>query len=244
MDLVRATASVLEMNVWSLRTFFQRDIPKETKREMLYLEGGPKPTRGEIKFATLMHIRDEMRKAGLPAPNKKELIDAAVKPLGMLRSSVSIYVYERLTKEQTQALEFAPPPKPLFTEAEQLAVLKKIRKEMKEKGLPAPRQIDLAAAAAPVLKQKETSIRTLINKLPKEVKDELDFAQSRARSLVDLEPDLIKAGFLGAIAVLKLRRMPLTAFNLRIVLRLKPAVIEKYLADNPSVRELLTTAKN
>ena len=238
-DLFRATAKRIGMNPWSLRTFFQRDLPKETRDRMLLGEAGKQPSRAEEKFAILMRVRDEMRKAGKPAPNKKELIDAAAKPLGMLRSSASIYVYEKLTEAQTIALEFRPPPAPLFTEAEQLAVLKRIRKEMRDKGLPAPRQIDLAAAAVPILKQKETSIRTLINKLSKEEKEELDFMQSRSRSLVGLSPEVIREGFIGAIAVLKLRRVPLTTFNLRIVLRLKPAVIEKYLADNPDIAALL-----
>ncbi len=242
-ELIEAAAKKLRMTPSGLRVFWCR-MPKEDVRRLLYGKDGKKITPKEKKFAILMKLREEMRAAGKPAPMKRELAALAAEKLGMKVISAEVFIYEKLTKEQKGLLEFAAPPQETAMKLEdQIAILKRIRQEMRDKGLPAPRQVDLARAAVPFLKQQESSIRTLINRLSKEVKKELDFMQSHSRMLVGLEPKVVREGFVGAVAVLKLRQLPVTTENLQVVLRLTPAVVEKYLADNPSVRVLLDDTK-
>ena len=243
MELLEAAAKELRMTPPGLHRFWLRFLNEDERNRLLYGEGGTKLTRAEEKFAILMALRDKMRKKGKPPPTKAEFIEAAGGLLKITLEATRTYIYSRLTEEQIGLLEFAPPAPPLFTKEEQLAIIKGIRQEMRGKGLPAPRQKDLAAAAAPLLKLQESSTVTLINSFGKEVKEELEFVQSRQRTLVGHEATTVREGFLGAIAVLKLRRMPLTAFNLRIVLRLKPAVIDKYLAEHPDIKDLMKGAK-
>jgi hypothetical protein len=71
------------------------------------------------------------------------------------------------------------------------------------------------------------------------VRAELEFAKCTSAVLMGHEASTIREGFLGAIAVLRLRRRALTTKNIRIVLRLNPKVVESYLAENPDIRALL-----
>jgi hypothetical protein len=114
---------------------------------------------------------------------------------------------------------------------------------MANKGLPPPRQIDLAEAAAARLGMKVDSARAFISDLSWKVKNELDLLQSRSGRLKGLDPTLIREGFLGAFAVLKVRRLPATMDNLRLVLRLKSDVIKSYLDHSPDIKAIVTKAR-
>lgn len=235
-DLIEAAAHQLGMSVSGLRAFYARYVTPEIKARLLYGESGRKVTRAEAKFRILMQVRDEMRERGEPSPNKKELALAAAKRLGMTPNSAQGYVYDDLTQEQVELLEFA---EQFLTLDQQIAVLKQVRQGMRERGLPAPLQTELAKAAAPLLRQKPTSVRTLIRRLDAAVRAQLKLSGSHSRKLVGVEPDIIREGFLGAIAVLRLRTTPLTISNLRQLLKLKPVVVKSYLEENPDIRALL-----
>jgi len=134
-DLIRAASRKLGKSTSGLRTFFYRALPEETRVRLLY-GNGRKLTRDEIKFSILMRVRREMRQRGEPAPTKRKLAALAAKPLGMTINSAEGYVYDLLTPEQAEALEFVKPP---FTLEQQIATLKRIRQEMREAGRPKPR---------------------------------------------------------------------------------------------------------
>lgn len=235
-DLVAAAAKKLRMSYTGLSTHFYRSVPDEIKTRWLYGEAGRALTRKEIKFGILLRVREEMRKRGEPKPRKKELALAAAKPLGMKLNSTRTYIYDRLTKAEVKALDLR---KQFLSFDEQVAVLKSVRQKMKEEGKPAPRHVDLAKAAAPLLKQKVSSVRTLIGSLSEELKTELEFLGSHSSAFAGRDPAEIQAGFMGAIAVLKFRRAPITAETIRLTLRLKPRVVEAYLAEHPELKVLM-----
>ena len=234
--LMIAAARMLRMTPNGLRTFYSKSVPVDTKTRLLYGENRRKVTRSEIKFGILMRVREQMRKDGDPAPTKKELAIAAAKPLGMTLFSTQTYIYDRLKASEVAALGLKGR---FMTRNEQVTVLRRLRQEMKDSGLPVPRQSDLAEAAAPLLRQKVDSVRSLIVTLSPEIKRELEFIGCRSRMLVGLDAATIREGFVGAIAVLKLRRAAVTAPNLRKVLRLKSAVVESYLSEHSDIAALL-----
>jgi hypothetical protein len=238
-ELVGTAAKDLHMTAAGLRSFYCRSVPQDAKNSWLYGEGGREISRREQKFNILMCVREELRKKGGPKPRKKELAEAAAKPLGMKLISARTYIYERLSKEEAAALDLR---KQYFTRAEQFMILKQVRKNMQDRGLPPPRQTDLAEAAAPWLKQKASSVRSLIVSFNKEEKDELACMKNRSSGLVGLDPTVVKEGFAGAIAVLKVRRAPITINNIRLVLRLKQEVVELYLTEHPELRTLLDSS--
>lgn len=213
--------------------------PQITLESPQKVESGKKNRAQEI-FGIFLEVREEMEKAGKPAPHKRKLAAEAAGRLGMAKRSAEVYIYQHLKKEQIEKLKLAPnPTAPLFSRDEKIAILKKVREEMEQQGLPFVRHMDLAKAAAPLLKQEEGSVSTYITGLPEEVRKELDLGGSNSRKLAGLDAATVRAGFLGAIAVLKMQRIPATRENLKPVLRLQSTVIEKYLADNPDVRVLL-----
>jgi hypothetical protein len=228
-ELIETAALALGMSQSGLRAFYARSIPEETKKRWLYGEGGKKVTRADEKFAILARVRGEMRQRGEPSPTKRHLATAAAKLLGMTQLSAEGYIYNRLKPSQARALQFAGID-------EQIAVLKRVRQEMREKGLPAPQQTDLATAAAPLLGIRAASVRSLIAGLSQTVLGELEFMGSRACVIAGLDQETVRNGFIGAIAVLRLRKMHLTTLNLRLVLKLRPAVIESYVAENPDIK--------
>jgi hypothetical protein len=242
-ELIEATAEKLDVPVTTVKIFYDRDLPKEAKPALLYGVGGKRVTRSQIKFRILLETREVMRKEN-PSykPYKKELITRAYKLLGMTFDSASVYVYERLNEEQTKALDLGVAPNQTgLTLEEQIAVLKRVRREMTQRSLLAPRQVDLAKAAATALKMTVDSVRTLIVSLSEADKLELDFLQNRTRMLAGQKIETIRAGFLGAIAVLRLRKLPITKVNLRQVLKVKLTMIDLVLADHPDINALVDT---
>ncbi len=231
--ITTAVAKKLNAAVSAIKTHWNRYLSNEQRTFLLYGEKGKKKTRAEEKFAILLKLRAEMRAAGKSAPTKSEFIPLAAPLLGMTKQSTSTYIYERLTDVEKEKLDFAPAG---LTFDEQVAILKLARREMKDKGLPPPRRVDLAIAAAPRLKQKRDSVRTLIGSLSNELKEELELAGTRSAKLSGLSAFHVREGFLGSISVLRLRKMKLTIRNMEKVLQMKRAVIESYLKENPDVR--------
>ncbi len=239
-ELIARAAKKLRMSYTGLSTHFYRSVAQETKARWLYGKLGRKRTRAEIKFGILMQVREQFRKKGGPAPRKKELAEAAAGPLGMKLDSTRTYIYDRLKPEEVKALDLRGQ---FLSLSEQIEVLKNVRKEMKEKGLPAPRPTDLAKAAAPLLRQEVNSVRTLIGGLSEETKAELEFLGTQSNMLATREPAVIREGFLGAIAVLKFRKLPLTVANIHSVLKFELEAIRSYLRENPDLTALLENEK-
>lgn len=235
-ELIELAAQKLRMTYTGLKTHFYRSVPEETKARWLYGSFGRKRTRAEIKFDILMHVREQLRKKVGLVPRKKELAEAAAKPLGMTLDSTRTYIYDRLTAEEVAALDLR---EKFLSPAKQTEILKSVRQEMRDQGKPAPRPVDLARAAAPLLRQKTTSVRTLLGRLDETTKCELEFLGSRSSMLAGVDPNTVREGFRGAIAVLKLRKLPLTTENLQLVLKFKSEVIKSYLSENPDVQALL-----
>ena len=233
-ELISRAAEKLRMSWTGLSTYFYRSVPAEIRDRWLYSKR--KRTRGEIKFEILMQVREQLRQKGGAVPRKKELAEAAAKPLGMTLDSARTYIYDRLTPEEVKALDLRGR---FLSLVEQVDMLKCVRKEMKEKGLPPPRSKELAETAAPLLRQKVNSVKTLIGSLSEEIKEELELSESRSGMLAGVDPALVQEAFIGAVAILKLRRMPLTTESLRLVLKLKPQVVTLYLNEHPEVKELL-----
>jgi pyridoxal biosynthesis lyase PdxS len=75
--------------------------------------------------------------------------------------------------------------------------------------------------------------------LPKEIKEELIFRDSRTNAFTNANPEIIKEACVGAIAVLRLRKLPSTLKNVGTVLKLKPEVIRSYLDEHPDLKEVL-----
>ncbi len=233
-------AKRIDIRSSAMRTHWNRYLNAEQRTYLLYGDTGKKVTRAEEKYSILLQLRAQMRDEKKLAPTKSEFIPLAAKKLGMTEQSTSTYIYERLTDEQKLKLEFALPANDSgYSLDEQIGILKIVRKEMREKGLPAPRHIDLAQAAAARLKQKASSVRTLIGSFSNELKEELELLESRSGKLQGLSAFHVREGFTGALAVLRLRKMKLTIRNLQKILDMKRPVIESYLADNPDVRTQL-----
>lgn len=235
-ELIARAADKLSMTCSGLSTHFYRSIPEETKARWLYGRLGRKRTRSEIKFDILMQVREQFRKKGGVAPRKKELAEVAAEPLGMTLNSTRTYIYDRLTPEQVEALKLRSR---FLSRSEQIKVLKKVRREIQEKGLPSPSARDLAEAAAPLLMQKVNSVCTLIGNLNEEVKNTLELSGSRSGTLVGIDPIVVHNAFIGAVAILKFRNLSLTSESLRLVLKLKLEVIDSYLSEHLEVKTLL-----
>lgn len=238
-EVFEAAAKVSRMTPKGVATVFYRKIPKETQIAWLIGINTVKQTRSEIKFSILLQVRDEFRKLGCEAPRKKELIESAAKLLGMTLASTATYIYDRLTEKQVTQLDLRLPPR---TRVEQIAILKHVRNRMRLENRPAPRIIDLARAAVPLLEQKFSSIRTLISSLDESIKKELDLVEFDDVFFAT-NPEVVRQGLLGALAVLNLRKKELTVHNLRMVLQVPLVALEAYLARHKDIAALLGTSK-
>lgn len=239
-SLMTAVAKQLGVPEGGIKTHWNRYLSAEQRRYLLYGKKGKKITQTESKFGIAMQLRAEIRARGEPAPTKSEFIPLVAKRLGLTEQSTATYIYERLSGDQKAQLDFGLPGNYSgYTCEEQIGILKIVRKEMKDAGLPAPRHTDLAIAAAPRLKQKVDSVRTFITSLSAELKEELEFLQSRSAKLNGLSAFHVKEGFLGAFAVLRLRKMKLSSRNLQKILNMKRPVIESYLAEHPDIAHQL-----
>lgn len=234
-DLIREAAKTLGMSVAGLQSFWTRSVPKDVADRLLYGESGKKVTRAEEKFAILMEVRAAMRTQGLDPPTKRQLAQAAAQKLGMTALSAESYVYERLPTAQVQQLELALS----MTHDERIKILRKARDNMRGKGAFPPRQIDLAAAVAPIMGRKAVNVRSMIGALPLEIRTGLELAGGHARTLHGLDAATIRRAFIGAIDVLKVRREPVSRGNVRKLLRISADALRLYLQENPDIVRLL-----
>ncbi len=236
-ELISAVAHLLGVSEAAVRTFYTRTLSKEQRAYLRFGDRGTQITRSQQKFAIIVKLRAEIRDSGKVAPTKSEFIPLAAERLGMTHFSTSTYIYERLTDAQKRQLEFGTPTNDSgYTLDEQIGILKIARKEFKDKGLPPPRHIDLANAAAKRLNMKVDSVRTLIVSLSDATKEELELLGSRSNKLGGMSSFHVREGFMGGLAVLRLRKLDLTISNLQKVLQLKRSLMNSILKEYPDIK--------
>ena len=235
-ELVMRAAQLLHMSQSGLKTYLYRSVAKETIVRWLQGKHGRTLTRKELKFEILLRVREALREKGGLAPRKKELAEAAAPALEMTLASTCTYIYDRLTGEEVAQLDLRIPPR---TKVEQLAVLVHVRTWMKEQKQPAPRISDLARIAAPYLGHTMASVRTLITNMSEEEQEKLELQKGPVSAFCGLDEVTTRDGFLGALAVLRMKQILPTIKNLQDVLKISRPDIELYLSLHPDIEHLI-----